>query len=53
MARNKDSKFGAADGFDFADNYTQDVQEERTRSTRSTTDTHMDIHNRYNMCKNR
>lgn len=37
MARNKDSRFGAADGFDFNDEYkniTQEVQEVNTRSTR-------------------
>lgn len=37
MARNKDSRFGAADGFDFNDEYkniTQEVQEDNTRSTR-------------------
>ena len=40
MARNKDSRFGAADGFDFNDEYknvTQEVQEINTRSTRSET----------------
>lgn len=37
MARNKDSRFGAADGFDFNDEYkniAQEVQEVNTRSTR-------------------
>lgn len=37
MARNKDSRFGAADGFEFNDEYkniTQEVQEVNTRSTR-------------------
>lgn len=37
MARNKDSRFGAADGFDFNDEYkniAQEVQEANTRSTR-------------------
>lgn len=39
MARNKDSRFGVADGFDFNDKYekntqeAQQVQEEYTRST--------------------
>lgn len=40
MARNKDSRFGAADGFDFNDEYknvAQEVQEINTRSTRSGT----------------
>lgn len=42
MARNKDSRFGVADGFDFNDKYeknaqeVQQVQEEYTRSTRGT-----------------
>lgn len=45
MARNKDSRFGVADGFDFNDKYekntqeaqqVQEVQEEYTRSTRGT-----------------
>lgn len=39
MARNKDSRFGVADGFDFNDKYeknTQQVQEEYTRSIRGT-----------------
>lgn len=42
MARNKDSRFGVADGFDFNDQYekntqeVQYVQDVRTRSTRGT-----------------
>nr|DAF20313.1 MAG TPA: hypothetical protein [Inoviridae sp.] len=37
MARNKDSKFGAADGFDFSNQYENNTQEVQQVSTRSTT----------------